>query len=307
VSGMQAVPPVRVVAPSPSLLTSASKIGWPYSSFGTGVEWMADVCQPTHMEERCTDYDDENQRTGPVTRDRMAQEVFTAYTPIACDWVMREHAVKMDDSLRELAEARKAAVLARALWMGEGLADPLAMSDGTTAPAITLRNAATDVSISGAAAPQDDVIAQLLLSYSHATDGLGGAVLHVPQSVIPSLLAANLIKLEGERYITAMGAVVSPGPGYPEGDSDAGATGTGPATAPGAFLGNDSDEAWFYVSGPVEYTFDDVDLMPESDAERRNFGRTNTYEVWAIYHGIVRVDPCTVFGALVAHPAPEVS
>lgn len=303
------VAPVRVLAPSPSLLTSAFEARWEYSAYRTGIEWMSDVCQPSYLEELCAPYDDDEGREAAGTRVRSTTVPFTVYTPFACEELTPESAAKFEDSLREIALARRAYMLARALWMGEGVPSSVTDSEGTEVLPATLRDVATDVSVGGGADDIDDVFAQLLLAYEEATQGLGGQTLHVPSSIIPAILEANLIKLDGNRYVTAMGATVSPGPGYPSGPSETGENGAGPftPTSPGpSYAGNDLGEAWVYITGPVEYSFDELVILPDED-ERRMDRRTNRYEMWAVQHGVVRFDSCSAFAALVASPAGDVS
>lgn len=294
-SGFQPVGGIAPVSPSPSIRTAARRLTG--GDWSTGVAWRSTACIPSYLWSRCPDPAAEKEDAG--TFSDVSTDAFTLYTPLACNWAPEDSRVA--DDAQALTEAHQAWGLARALWLGEGLPDE------PTQP--TLRRSAQLVN-SGTAADLDDVVAVLLAHYQDCSGGEGGAVLHIPAVAIPAALEARLIWPEGDLYRGPLGAVVSPGPGYPWGESVAGVDGFGPQTDPGPpaeYAGNDSDEVWVYVTGPLEYAFGDVVVLPESEMERRGFGRRNTYEVWAEQPGIIRFDDCCVFGGLATAPQGPVS
>jgi len=302
VTGMYApISSIEPIEPVPSLLTVARPLpagslseqpddtGLP--TWRTGVAWNSFVCSSSHLELRCPDGDRTD--ADPDERVEVHTEAFRWYTPISCDWVLGD---KPAAEAEALTNARRAWAASRALWLGEGLPDE------TDQP--SLRRSAELVA--GGADDIDDQIARLLDAYYDATDGLGGAVLHVPLNLIVELTKTPLLYRDGDTYRTAMATAVSPGPGYPAGASTTGANGFGPRSGSN-FLGNANDEAWVYITGPVEYAFSPTRVLPDTDADRRGLYRLNRYEVWAEREGIVRFDPCSTFAALVTSPVGPLS
>lgn len=281
------------------------------AAWRTGMAWDPVSCQPSYTETRCdaSIRHDPAELTGPVGTD-----AFRIYTPLSCDWTLRALGEVLAADARDLTEAHLAWGLARALWMGDGLPDHVTVNGDTTKRPVTLRRAATDVSIGGVAADLDDAVAALLSNYEQCTGGLGGAVLHIPSVLMVGALGGipnggRICWPEGNLYRAALGSVVSPGPGYPHGGHAQDAFAYGPQTGATTeiYKGNATDECWVYVSGPIEYAKSDVQVLPEDENERRNWGRTNTYEVWAQREAIVRFDPCCVYAALVKNTAGQVS
>lgn len=303
--GYEPVAPIDPVAPSPSLLTVARRLGGISESeqpgevpedvdltfWRSGISWVSDACTPTTHEELCTD-GARPDGTAAVLSTEIAYP-FRYYTEMACDWILDG---KLADRARGLTEARAAWALSRALWLGEGLPATITDTDAASYETLTLVNKADDVS-AATALDVDDAFARLLSHYETASSGLGGAVLHVPTVLLPHAKATALIWKEGDQYRTTSDARVSPGPGYPFG---VGAFGPGGASTA-------ADEVWIYVTGPVEYALGDVRVVPEDEAQRRGLYRRNDYQVWAEREAIVRFDPCLAFAALVDSPAGTVS
>lgn len=298
---MEPIRPIPVVAPSPSILTSARPLS-DDRDWSAGISWSPAGCIPSFSHPRCPS-SPADKDTGAGLGAPVQVDPFWIYTPLSCDWVTDGEAVA--GPARDLTEAHTAERIGAALWMGEGL----------SADNPTLRNSAVDVSIGGGGAGDlDDVVAALLANYERCTGGSGGAVLHIPSVLIPGALGGiagggRVAWPEGNFYRAALGAVVSPGPGYPWGASTAGEGGFGPITDPGPpaeYAGNAIDESWIYVTGPIEYATTPVRVLPEEEADRRGL-RMNRYEVWAERQAIVRFDPCCVFAALAVSSAGAVS
>lgn len=298
---------MRVQAPVPSILTAA--IDRSGDAFGTvrplsvegqdpertlaagwrgGVSWQSFGCQRSYPWRVC-DGDQEDKALselgGPVS-----SSPFVIYTPLECEWAGAEET--LEPAARALNQAQTAYGMARALWMGEGL--PSAVSQPT------LRNTATDLGFVG---DLDDVVARLLGAYEQGTYGLGGAVLHIPSILMTGALGGlpgggRVATLEGNVYRGPLGSVISPGPGYPWGESDDGDDGFGPFVAdasPELYLGSAGDEVWIYVSGPVEYALGPTNVLPPNQSASAQ--RRNTAEVIAERAAIFRFEPCSVWAA----------
>lgn len=294
----QPAPRIRPIAPSPSLVTSARPL--PVDRWEGGISWSPNV-QRSHVWPWCPGINPDRKEL-PVDRVKAFADSFVIYTPAICDLPLGGE--DLDEQVRELTEVHTAAGLARALWTGEGLG----VYDAAK-PTVTLRRAAQMVS---GTYDLDDAVAVLLGSYETCTGGNGGATIHVPATLIEGALGGSnngsrVCWPEGLIYRAALGAVVSPGPGYPIGSSADGPFGFGPKTStdPAAetYAGNSVDEAWVYISGPVEYAVGDIVTRPENPTDRV-MNRQNTYEVWGERTAIVRVDPTCVFAVLVNNPAP---
>lgn len=310
----QPVGPIEVKAPIPSILTSARDRT--QDDFGTsapvtgdltspgdgaltpmkaswrnGLSWTPASCATTKPWLWCPENGDEKDEAEGLTG-VVDVAPFVIYTPLDCEWVTKPESI--NQAAMALTEAHTAWGIARALWLGEGLPDE------PTQP--TLRRSATDVSVGGVAADLDDAVALLLGAYETATGGNGGATLHIPSIFFTGALGgvpggSLIARLEGNLYRGPLGSVMSPGPGYPWGASAQGADGYGPLIAPGppeVYAGNPADEAWIYVSGPVEYAVGPVEAFTPTDGTNL---RRNTHEVIAERPAIVRFDPCSVFAA----------
>jgi hypothetical protein len=229
---------------------------------------------------------------------------FHLYTPLSCEWARDEDEV--ESYAADLNEAHLAWGMAKAVWMGEGI-------DSTELTQPTLRRSAIDVS--GAAAVTLDEGFELLLAYYElGTGGSGGAIIHLPSVLATSALGggnggAILMRPEGNVYRGPLGALVSPGPGYPLGGSSDGEGGYGPLIDDDpteVYAGNEDDEAWVYISGPLEYALGAAEVeRPDADSHLRR----NTVEAWARRAAVYRFDPCSVWAVLVESPVaiPEVS
>lgn len=279
------------------------------TSWRTGITWSLRACQPSYAEKLCPAYDPddpEDRRHAPADNDGPVHVApFKLYAPLSCQWTSQAAGQRLADDARGLLSAHTARGIARALWLGEGL------DDLPGAP--TLRRSATNITpVPGTPIDLDDAVAALLAAYDDCTGGSGGAVLHIPgtlmvnaQGGIPG--GGTVARMEGNFYRGPLGSVISPGPGYPHGASSNDHGGFGPlddetpdeGVTPSTYLGNAADQVWVYVTGPLEYAAGEIVVMPEREEERRNYMRTNTYEVWAERMAIVRFDPCCVFAVLV--------
>jgi hypothetical protein len=307
----QPVGPIPVQAPVPSILTTARDrsaddfgvraplspaardalpdslagdgVSRDSASWRSGISWPAYSCQPSYPYADCLDAGDQTiedfaENGGPLT-----SSPFTIYTPLACD--QAADAEGLGAAARNLTEAHTAFGLARALWTGEGLPDAVAQP--------TLRRTATEVT---GVHDLEDAVALLLAEYELGTGGNGGAVLHVPSILITGAYQRRIIERQGNPFVTPLGALVSPGPGYPWGASVAGTDGMGPRTG-GAepnetYAGNAADEVWVYVTGPVEYALGAIQMR------QLDYGqglRMNREEVVVQRRAIFRFDDCGVW------------
>jgi hypothetical protein len=237
--------------------------------------------------------------TGPYDVD-----VFFPYVVLECDYSRSVDEDPLNESAKQLLDARTPWFVARALWLGEGLA--------ADADQPTLRNSAVDVTAfdpsQGGPMELDDAFAILADRFDIATQGVGEPVFHLPKRLLPTSTGggsgnATLVRKEGNT-LRAYGsdALVSPGPGYPSGPSAPGVDGFGPETNPAEpqtdYQGNDQDEAWVFISGTVEYALGEITTIPDDDTSKRR----NSFAVEAIRPAIVRFDPCSVFAAKVVVP-----
>lgn len=288
---------IRPVVPVPSLLTSArplENVDW-----RSGIAWSS-ICQRSFAFSLCPSDPRE------LADDQGVAHVapFTIYTPIDCTITGDLDVEDLDATARELTEAHTPAAIAETLWMGS-----TSYVDGDlTMP--TLRRVAQDVSGAGAL-DLDDAVAQLLVHYEQATGGLGGATIHLPSGLAVYALGgggggSRICWPEGNLYRGALGSVVVPGPGYPNGRSPAGIDGHGPLVddSPETYAGNEDGTAWIYVSGPVEYAVDAVRVEPNDSGARSADFRLNRFRGWGERHAIVRFDTCAVFATEVVNPAP---
>jgi hypothetical protein len=225
---------------------------------------------------------------------------FVIYTPYTCAGQGPLDSQGIDDFLTDVETVHSAYGLAAALWMGDGY-DPA----DTTQP--TLRRVAVNIS---AASPYevDDGVTALLVHYEQATGGSGGAMIHMPVGLVPQAIGgvpggARVAWPEGNVYRGAMGSVIVPGPGYPEGFSPTGPRGHGPLVSGVNYAGNEMGTSWMYVTGPVEYAMSPVRMFPEAVNERIQY-RQNLYAVFAERDAIVRFDTDCVFAVQVWNPAP---
>lgn len=278
----------------------------------TGIAWTPIGCQYSFNELRCPAYDvddAEDRRQAPSEESSVRGEhtdSFTIYTPLVCDWQLVGS--RVDDDVAAINDVHTAWGVSRALWLGVGLPDELDQP--------TLQRAATVTPNGNTAANLDIAIAELLSEFETATGGNGGAVLHVPSIGVVGAIGGipgggRVAWPEGNYYRTALGGLMSPGPGYPKGGSpDNSVDGFGPLTDDGPpmkYAGNDTDEFWVFVSGPVEYAVGASTLMSPDEIERRNYGRTNTYDATSQRPAIVRFDTCSVFAAKAINYAGSVS
>lgn len=318
----EGIGPIPIVAPTPSILTTArsrtdndfgvraplpDEVEPPEGALDpnkapwrTGVSWVQVACAESAVLPQCpTGTDVELEDATPDSYGLVTSMPFWSYTPVECEWAVNSSEV--DDAAAALTEARAAWHLSRAIWLGEGIGD----SDLTGEfPQPTLRNSAQVAPGGETARPIEDAFALLQASYTNATDGLGGQTFHVPDPIIVYALGGGdggyVCKPEGNYYRGPNGSVVSPGPGYPVGASSDGGDGFGPVLDPDVptYTGNDEDEVWVYITGPVEYAMSKIVPLPVD----RVYRRQNRHLAWAMRQLIFRFDPCAVFAALVESP-----
>lgn len=288
------------------------------ASWRTGIAWNPVNCLKSYNELRCVNYVPVTTNASEVGTSHRVDatgivasvhtDAFGFYTPMECDWTLN-HA-RVIDAARVVTDVNTAYAFGRALWFGEGLP-----ADDTQP---TLRRVAQDISVGGAAANLDVVVAALLSEYEVASGGSGGAVLHIPSVLMTGALGGipgggRVADIVGNYYRGPLGSVVSPGPGYMHGATTAGPDGAGPlqsgsvATTNEVYKGNATNEVWVYVTGPVEYAQSPIFVNSVDDALAGTDWRKNQFEAWANRFGIIRFDPCAVFAAKAVNYAGSVS
>lgn len=340
----QPIPEIAPEAPSPSLLTSARDRTAQWGDlWRSGIAWPS-TCQRPLVFPRCaigvidTDGDISvgtiERETGDTPTVLSFSEPFELYQPLSCNWVTDSHADRLAGLSESLADAHTSFALARALWHGDGL--------GLDTDQVTLQNCAlptnpdTTTGIESGVSLFDSfretltlAFALLMHAYAQATGGLGGAMIHLPITLLPWAVANNLIYREGALYRGPGGIIVVSDAGYPvNGDFSLQSVGValggsgdpdvenldaldyiklGPVSGTDSngtphYTGADSTFSYVYISGPVEYALGPITVLPEADAERRNFMRQNSYDVWGRRDAIFRFDCCSVFGIKVSDP-----
>ena len=136
----------------------------------------------------------------------------------------------------------------------------------------------------------------LIQAYEDGTHE-GGALVHAPAIVMPYLLAEKQITQQGDIYLGPCGTIVVPGPGYPV----SGATGPKTLAAPTGMTAA-ANQAWMFITGPVEKALTDIVIRPEDPAMRFFDPRTNLWRVWAERQAIYRFDPAAVWAQLISVP-----
>lgn len=293
---------IRPVPPTPSLLTSARPLSEDVN-WSTGISWITS-CIASFSQQYCPP----GSLMKGAGRTVVHTMPFVIYTPISCTMPVSDGA-DLEALAVEATEAHTPAALAHALWMGSTEYD---IAD-TTQP--TLRRSAVDVS-HASPVDLDDGVAALLTHYQLCTGGNGGAVVHMPGTMLAAALGggnggARLCWPEGNLYRGAHGSTFVAGPGYPEGFNIDGPNGAGPkfASSPDRYWGTEAGSAWIYVTGPIEYAVSNpIRIIPETERDRTT-PLQNKYDFWAERDAIVRFDPCCVFAIEVWNqsPNPEVS
>jgi hypothetical protein len=274
-------------------------------SWRTGINWAQIGCGQSRNWRLCpsqSDLDDEKGGTSDAFGDRVVTVPFWAYTRFDCDFSNTDDEFKA--WARQSIEALTAAAMGRALWLGEGLPpddDPL----GLDRP-LSFRAAGQEVAPGPYAL--HEAVGVLLQFYEQQSGGAGGAVFHIPTSLMPMALGlgveGTMARQEGQVYRGPLGSLVSPGPGYPDDDSIEGPDGFGPSVAfddpDWEYAGNAADERWVFISGPVEYALGPIEVLPEEPlgAELRQ----NLRMMLAERPGLVRFDPCLVGATKVFAP-----
>lgn len=139
----------------------------------------------------------------------------------------------------------------------------------------------------GKAVPVETAIGMLF--NARAARGAGGGTLMIPDIAVGAVQDSGLLTRSGARYTSLFGSSVVVGPGFQNLVSGECTVETEPG------------KAWLYVTGPVDYAVDDVELVSNQvswDAARRNQIR----EVVMERSAIVRFDPCNVFAVCVELP-----
>ena len=167
-------------------------------------------------------------------------------------------------------------LLAKELWTGTTSGNP------------SLQSTATDLT-SFVASGLSFFDAAVVLIGAFETNTRGAkAFLHVPQIAMYELLDRLLISRQGNKFVTANGHVVVPGPGYPtNGD-------TGPTGSDDAAVG----QAYLYVTGCVEVATHTSFVIGTEDNSVGGYARQNLVEFYAERQTIYRFPTSPVFALL---------
>jgi len=276
------IAPVRGTA---SLLSVARALP-PGARWGSGIAWRplvtcgAGDAGPAYRREFCASGDMEGLDDDTPTS-RVAFYPYDVYLPYECDWVLPDG----PEGEPAFTQASLAALDAASAWH---VSRELMVGD-TEDENPSLVSTASDIS---EATPVHPVraVGLLLDAWSACTqqsgDGRNGPIIHAAPSVVTDLLAHGVVAQIGDVLHGPVGSLVSPGPGYPL------------AAVPDD--GEDGDEdAWVYISGPVEYALSAPEVAV---GDVLNNPRLNKYLDWALRQAIHRFDPCCVFAIAVQAP-----
>lgn len=303
------VAPIPVVAPRPSLTTSARELP-AGTNWRTGIAFR-DTGQHVHgMWPYAAGSSHADKTSDELGLGIVEVRPVTLYVPLDCDFVTLGDEDTWSAEARDALEAGSAFRLARQLaggvdgdeWFNDPdcdaginptLSQPYPGEAFGDAPAgVTNANAVVGTAGWHPAA----AFGALLDAYSDATQ-VGGATIHVEARVLPHLLGNGVVVPKGDLYVGPLNSIVIPhvelvGPATnADGDPDAPAAGN----------------TWMYATGPVEYALGPVQLLPE-DRAQRFYGahRTNRWSVIAERQGITRFNPSVVFAAEALAPTAGV-
>lgn len=152
--------------------------------------------------------------------------------PVGCDFTHPNF-----ERLNQIAEEDVVAATAHAvstqLWTG-------ASNLGQSTDSPSLRTAA--LVLGGTSASPLTLVeglASLAEWYNYFTRAGGGAILHIPNALLPSLMSQQLVTVNGAQMIGPAGELVSRGPGYTFDEGPANTT-------------TEANESWIYISGPID-------------------------------------------------------
>ncbi len=114
------------------------------------------------------------------------------------------------------------------------------------------------------------------------------AFLHVPQGVLYDLIDRVFVTRQGNKFVTANGHIVIPGPGYPSNGT------TGPTGSDDAAVG----QAYLYVTGCVEVATHTSFVIGTDDNSVGGYARQNLVEFYAERQTIYRFPTTPVFALL---------
>lgn len=260
-------PAIAPVAPVPSILTTARQLPADWQS---GISWRPRR-QPGDSNSISID-EISGEATCPDPADLASAELLDEQTAVPVlarlPWECAEVLPGEEDQFRE--EARQELAAATAWHLSTRL---------TT----SIINAATAIDADDPVHPLT-ALAMLLANYADCNRG-GGAIVHVPPVLIPTLLGSGAVKQSGDVYLGPGGSVVSPGPGGYWQNFDELVTGR------------------MSITGPVEYALGDIAVRPEGNAALFD-RRTNLFRVEAQRPFIYRFDESCTFMLDAFLPSP---
>ena len=151
----------------------------------------------------------------------------------------------------------------------------------------------------GTATPLVDGISHLLQQWTQSPKFASMPTFHIPMRFAPALAQANLIQPDTRGGLTFAGGVAKLSLG-PYGRGDFGRTpipnGTPGSTKTAAGADIAANEGWIYVSGPIEYSINELDselsgLVKSTTSQEL---LTNSVHAMDERQAIYRFDPCTV-------------
>lgn len=278
--GFEPIGAIRPKRPLPSILTASTEMRG--SAWRSGVTWRSAGCVPGYAREFCST--DELEAAAALVKPQFYP--YTLYLPATCDWVLPDESEDYRADARDQLDAVTPWHVSRELMLG-----------GIENENPSLVSEAVDVSAAAGPVHPVTALGTLLEAYFDCNAGgdpptglgrgTGTPVVHAPLSIVTSLLAHGVIARTGDYYV-GPNCVVSPGPGYP----------TGALSVPDDGADGDED-AWVYISGPVEYGLGEI-IVHDDDFDHR----TNEYHALAQRLAIHRFDPCCVFAVAVYQPSP---
>jgi hypothetical protein len=157
---------------------------------------------------------------------------FSWAVPVGCDF-SHPNFERLNQIAEEDVVAATAHAVSTQLWTGASNA-----GQSTDSPSLP-----TAAFVLGGTSAEPVTLVEGLSSlaewYNYFTRAGGGAILHIPNALIPSLMSQQLVTVNGAQMIGPAGELVSRGPGY---GFSYGPDGTETA----------SGESWIYISGPID-------------------------------------------------------
>lgn len=243
-----------------------------------GVSHDPEACQRAWVWQRCSDVvPDGDPEEGDVVSKPLNGGIepvtflpFLIEANAACEGISRNRGV-LDDRAKRTLQLNASQQIGRAFSS--------ALPDGYANVNPNLTNSATDITGAGPSSLVNTL--QSLLREAVECGLSGDLFIHAPHWTLPRFLEDTQIVQVGQTFKLGGHTVVL----------DQGYTNEGPDEAPAAA----ADEAWLYISGPVEYATGPIQSLADMTEHVRL--QLNTANAMAAQLGIYRFDPCCVKAA----------